>query len=89
MALTKSDKDWVQKLLQENNRLLGYMMDDKIEDAKEDIKEQATEYRSDIMNHISSFAGEIKANEEERTVQSSQITRNTRRIEKLEKAVFN
>ena len=43
-----------------------------------------TQFKSDILNTISSFAKEIQENREERVVLASQVSRNTKRIEVLE-----
>ena len=73
----------------DNNRHIGYMVDDKFEDLKEGIGGKLQEFKSDIMDHVSSFAKEISDNREERVTQGHQILRNTKRIEKLEKRVFS
>ncbi|OGM33432.1 hypothetical protein A2803_04950 [Candidatus Woesebacteria bacterium RIFCSPHIGHO2_01_FULL_44_21] len=56
MALTKQDKDWIA----DNTRGLEYRIDGKIDDVKEELKQEMIEHRSAIMNHISSFAQEIE-----------------------------
>ena len=88
MAFTKQDKEYLKQMFADNNRQLGYTIEDKIQEAKEELKAEMKQNRSDIMNHIDSFAGEIKANREERTVQSDHIRRNTKKIEKLEKVAL-
>jgi len=52
------------------------------------IEEILLKFRSDILNYIDKFAGEIKDNREERAISGKQLSSNTQRIEKLEKKVF-
>ena len=59
MALSKGDKKWISEMFVDNNRHIGYMVDDKFEDLKEGIGGKLQEFKSDIMDHISSFAKEI------------------------------
>lgn len=83
MALDKSDKQYIEKMFAVNRIATGVMIDG----AKDELKDEMKKHRSDIMNHIDGFAGEIKTNREERTVQSHHISENRDRIEKLEKVV--
>ena len=57
------------------------------------ITERLEKFRTEIVDELQktedAMISEIKASREERTIQSHQIVRNTKRIEKLEKKVFD
>lgn len=94
MAFTKGDKEYLEELFTRNNKLLKdelvMIMDIKLALLRDDILDEFdkkfVKYKSDVMNHVSSFAKEIDDNRDERTVQSEQIIRNDKRIEKLEES---
>jgi hypothetical protein len=94
MALTNKDKQdigvIVGKAIAQNNEVLfdHFASKQDLVDLKEELSDQAKKTERRVLQHIDSFAGEAKASRDERTVQSHQIIRNTKRIEKLESAVF-
>lgn len=65
------------------------MTDNKISNAEDRIEQKAQKRHSTVMNTLDSFVGEKKTSEQERSIQSEQIIRNTKRIEKLEAQVFS
>lgn len=96
MSFTKEDKEYLDKLIKTNVKSnndkifegVDQLVDYKIQTATEDIDRKASRRHSDLLNHFDEILKEIRDNREERTTQAHHIIRNTKRIEKLEKAVF-
>lgn len=84
MAFTKDDKKYLEKLFDKQSTVFDIKFALQKDEILEEVEVKFVKHKSDTMNHIDSFAGEIKTNQEERTVQAHHIIRNTKRIEKLE-----
>lgn len=85
------DKKLDKKFSENNTKTLNAfedLIDYKIERSEERMTNKMSEQHGEVMNTLDAFAGEIKTTREERETQAHQILRNTRRIEKLEKAVY-
>ena len=70
MALTKSDKNWIQNLM---------------ENQEEKFEAKIVEVKSDFYNKIDPILKEIVKNQEERTILSHKASDHEDRIENIEK----
>src|SRR3989344_6076983 len=100
MAVTKKyiDKKFVRqeidfdKKFAKHRKLTQQDMDAKLtiqrDQIREDTEELMKKYTSELLTAIDPILKEVSASREERTVAAHQTLRNTKRIEKLESAVF-
>ena len=70
MTLTKSDKNWVQNL---------------IEDQEDKFEAKIVEVKNDFYDKIDPILKEVVASQEERTILSHRVSDHEDRIEKVEK----
>lgn len=78
MALTKNDKNYIEKVLDQK-------LDQKLDEQEQKFEAKLTEFRDDFYTKIDPILKEVTASREERTIAAEQHRRNQNRIEKLEK----
>ena len=82
----------VRAEVSKNNFMLVDLMDVKLNMLKNKIEKELESkmltWKSEIIDAVDTLAGEIRDEREFREIASSQITNNTRRVEKLETKVF-
>jgi len=64
------------------------LIDLSAKQTKEDIRTELVILKNDVFDKIDSFAKEAQTSQQERSISSHQITRNTKRIERLETKIF-
>ena len=78
----------VDKKFKDNNEMLSLMIDLKFDKFENRFEQKMLNWKSEIVDSVDMMAKEIRDEGEFRDISSHQITGNTRRIEKLEKKVF-
>ena len=73
---------------QKDLKQIAELIDIKLAKYNEGIENKIFKWKSEIIDSVDTLAKEIRDEREFREIASSQITGNTRRIEKLETKVF-
>ena len=81
MSLTKSDKIFIESLLNAQ----GVKFEDKLDDLEQKFEDKLFKFRDDFYTKIDPILKEVIASREDRTIGAEQHRRNEDRIEKLEK----
>jgi len=66
---------------------IGYLVDDKVDDLKDDIGKKFKTQKSDIFNKIDEVMSELKAMREDQVVITGKVTDHEERLDILEKKV--
>lgn len=85
MAFTKSDKQFIEDIVDKALIKQEVKLESKLDDIEQKFEAKITEFKDEFYTKIDPILKEVVASREDRTMGAEQYIRNEKRIEKLEK----